>query len=114
MGRDEQRKASKSKRGCDDGSDRPKKKGRSNSGEPDVGEQPPPPPPEPADGSSDESSQEGINVAEEDIPEFWERIQKLKGAVRNEAVTSLDSKSKERLEAFMMARAATKSKKKAA
>merc|ERR1712218_238661 len=76
-----------------------------------AAEPPPPPPPAPEDGSSDEGEKDGISVAEEDIPEFWERVQKLKGEVRNEAVAALDAKSKERLETFLIARAATKKKK---
>jgi len=59
--------------------------------------------------SSDEESQpedekDGITVAEEDLPEFWARIQKLKGGVRNEAVAALSTATKERLEKWLMAR----------
>mmetsp|Transcript_117446 Transcript_117446/g.292809 ORF Transcript_117446/g.292809 Transcript_117446/m.292809 type:complete len:516 (-) Transcript_117446:96-1643(-) len=60
-------------------------------------------------GSSDEESQpedekDGITVADEDIPEFWARIQKLKGNVRNEAVAALSSATKERLEKWLLVR----------
>merc|ERR1712039_1121214 len=59
--------------------------------------------------SSDEESQpedekDGITVADEDLPEFWARIQKLKGDVRNEAVAALSTATKERLEKWLLVR----------
>jgi len=75
-------------------------------------DEPPPPPPEPSSKqpeSSDEETQpedekDGITVLAEDLPEFWARIQKLKGTVRNEAVAALSSGTKERLEKWLTTR----------
>lgn len=52
--------------------------------------------------------EEAIKKQAAEVPEFWARIEKLKGDERNKAVAALDDKSKERLEKFLAARATLK------
>lgn len=68
-----------------------------------------PPPPSKPDESDEEQEKpeeekDGITVLEEDLPEFWARIQKLKGNVRNEAVAVLSTATKDRLEKWLISR----------
>merc|ERR1719444_672727 len=50
------------------------------------------------------NGQDGIEVSDADLPEFWARVEKLKGNLRTEAVAALNARSKERLEEFLLSR----------
>lgn len=75
---------------------------------PDPQGPPPPPPGKGEDSDGDSDSESGVSVQDEDIPDLWARVEGLPAADRDETVEALSSSTKERLEAWLLARVRNK------